>query len=498
MARDEAARDAEREKTLLDRRSYLRLAGAATASVASFGTSASAQDDDLFLSEEFKTDDYHDNFTFTYQMYDERTTEPVKSGDYSLEVPFREESHDGMTAWCDPVEAGHLDQPVRELYATYWVRFEPDFEGSSHTNKLPGPMNYFEEWSETDGNGDGHGGDPSTGYGWSARGGFKDTDADNIRIGSYVYHMDMGGTYGDNWGYRWISKGEWHRVTQHIKLNTVSNGSANADGVLEWWVDDKKTIDRHNVRWTNHPEEGINYAFTVWYGGSTPSPKDQKVFFDNWKLSTAPIPDTPPANGGTTEPEGSVLELVSGADTSTMSYEFTVEGSVTKRTDAGDLSAESNDDITQNDDGTVTVSGEAGNGYGDSYYVDGTVRSMSDLDESKWTLRYDGEEVTVDTLVEPYGPNVDRFDITKSEQLGSDRMFSVRWAISADSEELDTVEVVANEGGSDLNFEVTDVAGNEASGWDLFQFPVGTELEVNLRARDASDNVTKATKTITL
>jgi hypothetical protein len=408
MARDEAAREHGEGESLLDRRSYLQLAGAAAASVASFGTTTAAkQDDNLFLSEDFESKDYRDNFTFTYDMLDERTTGPVRSGDHALNVRFPKGSHDGMTAWCDPVEAGLRDQPARDLYATYWVRFPSDFEGHPHGGKLPGPMNYFEDWSQTDGNGDGHGGDPSTGYGWSARGNFKDSDANSIVVGAYVYHMDMGGQYGDNWGKTSIAKEEWHRVTQHVKLNTASNDSANADGVLEWWIDDQKVIDQYDMRWTNHPEEGVKYAFTTWYGGKDPSPKDQDIYFDSWQLSTAPIPGTPPAGDAhqtttsqdSTDSQGTVLELetVDGADLS--SYEFTVDGSVSKRTDAGDLAAEGNDEISANDDGTTTVTGAAGDGYGDSYYVNGDVTAI-DIAEDKWTIRYDGEEVSAAELID--------------------------------------------------------------------------------------------------
>ncbi|WP_276300781.1 hypothetical protein [Halorussus lipolyticus] len=103
----------------------------------------------------------------------------------------------------------------------------------------------------------------------------------------------------------------------------------------------------------------------------------------------------------TTEPdaEGTVLELVAGANTSNASYEFTVEGSVQKRT-SGDVGSEANDSVSNNGDGTVTVSGVSGNGYGDSYLVNGDFLSMT-LDESKWALTYGGNQVDVDDLVLP-------------------------------------------------------------------------------------------------
>jgi hypothetical protein len=110
---------------------------------------------------------------------------------------------------------------------------------------------------------------------------------------------------------------------------------------------------------------------------------------------------TESSDGGTDSPEsGTVLELVAASGTSNVSYEFTVEGSVQKRTSAGDNAAEDNDTLTDNGDGTVTVSGVSGNGYGDSFLVDGVVTSMN-LDESQWTIRYGGEEVGVQDVALP-------------------------------------------------------------------------------------------------
>jgi hypothetical protein len=179
-----------------------------------------------------------------------------------------------------------------------------------------------------------------------------------------------------------------------------------------------------------------------------------------------------------------------------------VEGSVSKRTTAGDLSAEGNDTITDNGDGTMTVSGTAGNGYGDSYLVDGTVLSMQ-IDESNWIIRYDDEEVTVQELTAEDQQSseslaIERFEVSKSGELGEDRVFSVKWAAADSDSNLDVVEVVVNDGASDVNFSVQDVSGSSASGWELFQFPVGSTLDVSLKIEDSNDNVVKESKTITL
>ena len=118
---------------------------------------------------------------------------------------------------------------------------------------------------------------------------------------------------------------------------------------------------------------------------------------------------------------GTVLELVSAPNSSTVEYEFEVDGSVAKRTSAGDVAAENNDLLSANGDGTVTVTGVAGNGYGDSYLVDGDVTSMS-LDEDVWTVRYDGEEVTASEFVLPNTLVIDGSD---APNAASEYSFSV-------------------------------------------------------------------------
>jgi hypothetical protein len=95
-------------------------------------------------------------------------------------------------------------------------------------------------------------------------------------------------------------------------------------------------------------------------------------------------------------------------------------------------------------------------------------------------------------------PTVESFDLSKSERLGDDRMFSVEWAVADADGDLDVVEVVVHEGLADVNFAVQDVSGGSASGWEIFEFPVGTTVEVTLRAKDSSGEVTKKTQTLSL
>jgi len=86
-----------------------------------------------------------------------------------------------------------------------------------------------------------------------------------------------------------------------------------------------------------------------------------------------------------------------------ISYEFTVDGSVEHASGVADrLRAESNDTISENDDGTVTVTGYTGNtGYGDSYVVTGDLLSFERTGgEAAFRLELDGTEVSIEDAVD--------------------------------------------------------------------------------------------------
>lgn len=111
---------------------------------------------------------------------------------------------------------------------------------------------------------------------------------------------------------------------------------------------------------------------------------------------------------------------------------------------------------------------------------------------------YTGDVRSFTTAAAVPRPVVDDLTLVTSEPLGSDRMLTVKWDVSDPDGDLDTVEVVTAKDISSMNFAVTDVSGANASGWDLFQFPIGTALDVTLRVTDAAGNVTTRTKSIDL
>lgn len=98
------------------------------------------------------------------------------------------------------------------------------------------------------------------------------------------------------------------------------------------------------------------------------------------------------------EPTGTAFEVLTPQGGDAIEYTFTADGPVYKHQTEGNVWAGGNDEITKNDDGTVTVSGYTGNGYGDAYLVDGSVTSWED-NGAEFSLTWDGADVTVDALV---------------------------------------------------------------------------------------------------
>lgn len=210
-----------------------------------------------------------------------RTTDRTHSGDYAMAVRHPRGSHYGMGATYDPVSAGDANSALREMYSQYWVYFPTTFDSGSVWAKLPGQ-------ADVEGTSGGRGGSPSNGNnGWSARIAYwrgNDSNPNTLELSTYTYHMGQSGRYGDFLGRRVISEGQWHRIDQYVKLNTAPGGNANADGALGVWVDGRQMVSRDRMRWTNRPQRGIDFWVDFYIGGSDPSPKNQSIYSDDYRI----------------------------------------------------------------------------------------------------------------------------------------------------------------------------------------------------------------------
>lgn len=170
-----------------------------------------------------------------------------------------------------------------EIYFRYYLRLGADWNQSIGGGKMPGVSGTYGIA--------GWGGRKSDGRnGWSARGLFQRTvpKGDNplaglTPIGTYCYHADMKGQYGDNFiwrdGYRgYLENNRWYCVEHHVKLNTPGR----KDGILRGWIDGRPAFEKNDLRYRLVDKLRIEQVWmNVYHGGTTPSPYDQHVFIDN-------------------------------------------------------------------------------------------------------------------------------------------------------------------------------------------------------------------------
>lgn len=107
----------------------------------------------------------------------------------------------------------------------------------------------------------------------------------------------------------------------------------------------------------------------------------------------------PDEDGSTTSAGGaigeSIFKVMSTTEGAEFTYRFTVDGDVTKTKAADGTAADDEERIADTGDGTVTVTGSTGDGFGDAFVVRGEVVSFEKTGgESGFALYRDGVDVT--------------------------------------------------------------------------------------------------------
>jgi hypothetical protein len=95
---------------------------------------------------------------------------------------------------------------------------------------------------------------------------------------SQIYFSDSAGPY---------YKGDWHHVDAYFKMNSIVNGKAAKDGIVQYWLDGKLILNYTNVviRTGQHPNMKFNQFLIGPYIG-VGSPVDQSFWVDNLLVST--------------------------------------------------------------------------------------------------------------------------------------------------------------------------------------------------------------------
>lgn len=160
--------------------------------------------------------------------------------------------------------------------------------------------------------------------------------------------------------------------------------------------------------------------------GSQPSEDSGSTGTAEPTTETSTPTATETGTGSSTEQKLEVLSVDSGP---LFAYEFTVEGEVERIQDGSDTKAESSDAVVDNGDGTHTVTGKCGNGYGDAFELeDPTFTSFqADASPDDYYLRLDGQEVVVDDLLSGDGSTGDIGD----KSNGDNYLFTNRTELQA-------------------------------------------------------------------
>lgn len=193
----------------------------------------------------------------------------------SLRVQYPYGEHLGLSRLYE------LSPARTELYTQYWIWYDADFD----------PSGLGGDWGGVKQPGFQYPGDygldhpPDGTNGWSS----KPNVTPNGGLAQYTWDMGVEeGNYGTHYDIvEDVPFGEWVKITQRLKLNTVaSNGAANADGILQVWVNDRLELDERSMRFSTNPEEQGIYGWLVFYfGGDEPSPQEQGLNFDEYVLS---------------------------------------------------------------------------------------------------------------------------------------------------------------------------------------------------------------------
>jgi len=267
---------------------------------------------DVLLFEDFESDSWEDNWTTTSGQFETLDSDPALQFEALSGSALRVLMPSGGNHALS-LRYGFADKvgsEPSEIYFRYYLRFADDWNQTVDGGKMPGIAGTYGIA--------GWGGRPSDGTdGWSARGSYKLTIPDGnplggyTPLGSYVYHADMAGQYGDGfiWNQGWgpegyggiLPRNQWYCIEQYLSMNAPS---AN-DGVLRAWVDGRLAFEKTDFSFRTVDTLLIEEIWmNIYHGGTAVSPYDQHLYIDNVVIATSyigpmgPIVIEPP-DGGT-------------------------------------------------------------------------------------------------------------------------------------------------------------------------------------------------------
>lgn len=427
MARDDTAHENDSESSLLDRRSYLKLAGAAAASVAAAGVSSSSAKAASYETIEVpagstKRIEVGSGETFENKLIDITADGAhfrllTQGSDWTVrnvgikgtnddtagtKATMYLRSTDGGTSVAENVYLGDGSASgVGHAAVSDW--------DNSGTVKL---RNFHVAGWAADGMYMSHAGvSQSHGMGEThvENSYFKNNNIENCRLGtpgSYikdsVVHVEGNSAVSSNESGQKNPRGVWFKEQSGIKAINCDIKVEGSDAVIASDKGSGTLKDSRVEGSVRGPVDEVNVSGSPDVSAPKGVPMSAEEAASGKSSASGNGSSSGESKETTTEEsaEAKPFQLISDDDDTADEYQFTVDGSVKPQTDPSANMAEEDDSIQKNDDGTVTVSGSAMGGFGDTFLVTGEFVSF-DLDENKWTLNYDGNEVAVSDLVLP-------------------------------------------------------------------------------------------------
>ncbi len=169
-----------------------------------------------------------------------------------------------------------------------WYRYhmKVDYWAASWSGKLPGPAGLYGS--------SGRGCIRSTeeNPGWSGRGVYQPpgqflANGRQIRIGTYLYHLDQEKDCGDIllWEPGLIDFGRWYCIEGTVDMNTPGR----SDGSFRGWVDGELAFRQNDLRFRRVGEDFVGARhlwLNIYHGGKAVAPRDLNMDIDEVVFST--------------------------------------------------------------------------------------------------------------------------------------------------------------------------------------------------------------------
>lgn len=213
---------------------------------------------------------------------------PTASGESALQLRVREDDHWGLSTHYD------FDDGLFELNGRVSFALNSDWAMTGRD----APTN-CRLWNCAIARGEGSagGGTPDGTNGWSNRMYVTTRDGDPegpFHLLSNTYHMGGVGDHdylidGEEYavGSPEIEPGAWYEFEYYVRVNTITDGEANHDGIVRYWLDDDLIFERKDIRFTEDLDDNIidTTGPVGHYGGRYTAPQNLYAYYDDHSMA---------------------------------------------------------------------------------------------------------------------------------------------------------------------------------------------------------------------